>query len=89
MAKVISKRELARRLNISYSWIDCLIEREEFYPFTIYEGKSTVKKVEINNLLKKALKEYFEKKIMCGRTNVIKRDEFREMIENNFSCLDK
>jgi hypothetical protein len=45
--------------------------------------------VEINNLFKKALKEYFEKKIMCGRTNIIKRDEFKEMIENNFSCLDK
>ena len=82
MLKKLSRNQIAEKMSLSDSFVDCLLSRPEFHKLNI-DGFFI-----INSAFKNSVKDFLKIKLLSARTTNETRTKYSELIENNFSCLD-
>lgn len=82
MLKKMSRNQIAKKMGLSNSFVDCLLSRPEFHK--LYVDGSFV----INSAFKDNVKDFLKIRLFSARTTGETRIKYSELIENNLSCLD-
>lgn len=82
MLKKLSRNQIAKKMGLSVSFIDCLLSRPEFHKLNI-DGFFI-----INSAFKDSVKDFLKIRLPSTKTIKKTRIKYSELIKNNLSCLD-
>ena len=82
MLKKLSRNQIAEKMGLSSSFVDCFLSRPEFHKLNI-NGFFI-----ISSAFKDSVKDFLKIKLFSTKTTNKDRAKYSELIENNFSCLD-
>lgn len=82
MLKKLSRNQIAKKMGLSVSFVDCLLSRPEFHKLNI-DGFFI-----INSAFKDSLKDFLKIRLLSTKTIKKTRIKYSELIKNNLSCLD-
>ena len=82
MLKKLSRNQIAKKMGLSISFVDCLLSRPEFHKLNI-DGFFI-----INSAFKDSVKDFLKIRLLSTKTKNKARIKYSELIKNNLSCLD-
>ena len=82
MLKKLSRNQIAEKMGLSDSFVDCLLSRPEFHKLNI-DGFFI-----INSAFKDSVKDFLKIRLLSTKTIKKTRIKYSELIKNNLSCLD-
>ena len=82
MLKKLSRNQIAKKMGLSVSFIDCLLSRPEFHKLNI-DGFFI-----INSAFKDSVKDFLKIRLLSTKTINKTRIKYSELIKNNLSCFD-